>query len=87
MGPFLSNAFCFLNGKSSLPSTLPAREAIDRVKEESRKIRLFCKGLEHFRQVFYEDVVCIFIPETIFVIVTDDSGRMRAKLLLPVWGI
>ena len=49
---FLSNAFRYLKGESDLPSLLPDRSSLD-VAKQSRKVRLFCEGLEKFREILY----------------------------------
>ncbi|KAF6241871.1 hypothetical protein HO173_000583 [Letharia columbiana] len=51
----LSTVYRYLQGQSGLPSTLPARGSVDMAKDESRKIHLLCKGLEHFREIFYTE--------------------------------
>ena len=57
MMSFLSTAYCHLKGQGGLPSLLQARESVDLAKEESRKVRLFCKGLENFREILYKEPV------------------------------
>ena len=57
MDVFLSTAWRCLKGESGLPSLLPAKEAIDMAKERSREVRLFCEGLEKFREILYTEPV------------------------------
>ena len=52
---FLSTAYLCLKGPSGLPSVLPSRECLDMAKQKNRRIRLLCKGLEHFREALYAE--------------------------------
>ena len=51
METFWSTALRYAKGDSGLPSVLPARGS----GEKSRRVRLFCKGLEHFREILYAE--------------------------------
>ncbi len=53
METFWSTAWRYAKGESGLPSVLPARGS----GEKSRRVRLFCKGLEHFREILYAEPV------------------------------
>ena len=55
MEEFLSKAGRYLKGESGLPSLLPARADIDTAKGKSRRVGLFCKGLENFCEILYPD--------------------------------
>ena len=55
MTSFLSTTYCHLKGQGGQSSLLQARESVDLAKENSRKVRLFCKGLEHFRDILYKE--------------------------------
>ena len=57
MNSFPSTAFRYLKGQSGLPSTLPGRPSVNLAREESRKVRNLCKGLECFREVLYDEPV------------------------------
>ena len=57
METFLSTAWRYLKGESALPSLLPAKESVDMAKEKSREVRLFCEGLEKFREILYTEPV------------------------------
>ena len=53
MEMFFNTAYHYLKGESELPSLLPSKESADMAKEKSRKVRLFCKGLECFCEILY----------------------------------
>ena len=55
MDTFLNTAYRYLKGNSELPSLLPSKESAHMAQEKSRKLRLFCKGLECFREIFYTE--------------------------------
>lgn len=55
MEKFLSTAGRYLKGESGLPSLLPTKAEIDAAKGMSRRVGLFCKGLETFCEVLYVD--------------------------------
>ena len=57
MTSFLSTAYCHLKGQGGQPPFLQARESVDLAKEKSRKVHLFCKGLEQFREILYKEPV------------------------------
>ena len=54
---FLSTAYLCLKGPSGLPSLLPTRECLDMAKQKNRRVRILCKGLEHFREALYSESV------------------------------
>ena len=53
MEMFFNTAYRYLKGESELPSLLPSKQSADMAKEKSRKVRLFCKGLECFCEILY----------------------------------
>ena len=53
METFFKTAYRHLKSESGLPSLLPSKEVIEKAKQESRKVRLFCQGLECFREILY----------------------------------
>ena len=57
METFVNTAYRYLKGESELPSLLPSKESADMAKEKSRKVRLFCKGLECFCEILYREPV------------------------------
>ena len=57
MEAFVNTAYRYLKGESELPSLLPSKESADMAKEKSRKVRLFCKGLECFCEILYRETV------------------------------
>ena len=57
METFFNTAYRYLKGESDLPSLLPSRESAATAKERSRKLRLFCKGLECFCEILYTEPV------------------------------
>ena len=57
MDTFLSTAWRYLRGESGLPSLLPAKESVEMAKEKCREVRLFCEGLEKFREILYTEPV------------------------------
>ena len=55
MSSFLTTAYRYLKGESGLPSILPAREVVEKAREKSRRVLLFCQGLEKFREILYTE--------------------------------
>ena len=51
---FFSTAYRYLKGGSELQSLLPSKESADIARAKTRKLRLFCKGLECFREILYK---------------------------------
>lgn len=51
-------------------------------KDESRKIHLFCKGLEHIREIFYTEPEVSESLSYIMDVVLTHFCRIRAQFLL-----
>lgn len=82
MNVFLSTAFRYAKGQSDLPSVLPTRRSLDLAKEKSRKVRLFCKGLECFCEILYKEPVVSELFSYIMHMFVTNFDRMRTLLLL-----